>query len=153
MWRVPGDAETRILAASENELLVMKMALEGITVEEAAQTGPAPSINVKRLVGAVSRQGIVLSPTSHLQRRGEPFAGKRDIPKRFLSSDGFTLQWHLTNACELHCKHCYDRTQPSPLLIEQAEQILHDFIAFCHNRRVQGHICLTGGNPFLFHHF
>ena len=21
----------------------------------------------------------------------------------------FTLQWHLTNACPFHCRHCYDR--------------------------------------------
>ena len=65
----------------------------------------------------------------------------------------FTLQWHLTNACELSCLHCYDRTQLGCLPLAQAEKILDDFLAFCHRKRVAPQLCLTGGNPFLYPHF
>ena len=65
-------------------------------------------------------------------------------------ADAFTLQWHLTNACELHCRHCYDRSQPGSLPIEQALEVLRCFLAFCDRRRVRPRLCLTGGNPFLY---
>lgn len=65
----------------------------------------------------------------------------------------FTLQWHLTNACEASCLHCYDRSQISILDIEVAKRIARDFISFCRQRAVKGQICLTGGNPILYPDF
>ena len=65
-------------------------------------------------------------------------------------SDSFTLQWHLTNACEFHCRHCYDRSNISSLDFSAAEKILHNFLFFCNKRGIRGQICLTGGNPFLY---
>jgi selenobiotic family peptide radical SAM maturase len=65
----------------------------------------------------------------------------------------FTLQWHLTSACELSCKHCYDRTALASLSLAEAEQIFDSFLAFCRGADVCGQVCLTGGNPFLYPHF
>ncbi|OGW60998.1 MAG: selenobiotic family peptide radical SAM maturase [Nitrospirae bacterium RBG_16_64_22] len=62
----------------------------------------------------------------------------------------FTLQWHLTNACELHCAHCYDRSKRTVLDLDEASRVLDDFTGFCDRRRVSGQVCLTGGNPFLY---
>jgi selenobiotic family peptide radical SAM maturase len=61
----------------------------------------------------------------------------------------FTLQWHLTNACELSCLHCYDRTSRAAPSLGDAERILDDLLVFCREKRVGGQVCLTGGNPFL----
>lgn len=61
----------------------------------------------------------------------------------------FTLQWHLTNACEASCLHCYDRSQLGAPMLSEAVRILDDLVAFCRLRRVRGQVCLTGGNPFL----
>jgi len=68
-------------------------------------------------------------------------------------ASSFTLQWHLTHACEYACRHCYDRTQVACLPLAESEKILESFLAFCRKRRVRGQVCLTGGNPFLYPHF
>ena len=65
----------------------------------------------------------------------------------------FTLQWHLTNACELRCAHCYDRSSRGALGLDAAERVLETFVAFCREHKVRGQVCLTGGNPFLYPHF
>jgi len=65
----------------------------------------------------------------------------------------FTLQWHLTNACELACLHCYDRTNLGCLSLAQAEKVLGDVLAFCRQAKVAPQVCLTGGNPFLYPNF
>jgi selenobiotic family peptide radical SAM maturase len=64
-------------------------------------------------------------------------------------ASSFTLQWHLTNACELSCLHCYDRSNRQTVCLADAERVLDDLLAFCRGRRVRGQVCLTGGNPFL----
>ncbi|HEY3297844.1 MAG TPA: thio(seleno)oxazole modification radical SAM maturase SbtM [Armatimonadota bacterium] len=61
----------------------------------------------------------------------------------------FTLQWHLTNACELACKHCYDRSSLQDLELDDCRLILREFQSFCHVHRVQGQVSVTGGNPML----
>ena len=64
-------------------------------------------------------------------------------------ASSFTLQWHLTSACELSCLHCYDRSPRAVPSFQEAERILDDLLAFCREKRVRGQVCLTGGNPFL----
>ncbi len=65
----------------------------------------------------------------------------------------FTLQWHLTHACELHCKHCYDRTKQVAPKLEQALDTLDQMEAFCAAHDVGGSVCFSGGNPFLYKSF
>jgi len=62
----------------------------------------------------------------------------------------FTLQWHLTHACDLHCKHCYDRTNMYVPRLPEALALLDDYEAFCKDRDVQPNIYLSGGNPFFY---
>ena len=57
----------------------------------------------------------------------------------------FTLQWHLTNACRFHCRHCYDRSDRGSGSIDEAMRVLDELGAFCRRRRVQPEVCLTGG--------
>lgn len=65
----------------------------------------------------------------------------------------FTLQWHLTNACSFHCRHCYDRSDRRELDLPRALAVLDDFLAFCRKRRVAPRLCLTGGDPMAYSHF
>lgn len=65
----------------------------------------------------------------------------------------FTLQWHITNKCDLACKHCYDRRKLSPLTFKQGVSALEGLLYFCAMKRVKGSVCFTGGNPFLHPNF
>jgi len=62
-------------------------------------------------------------------------------------SNTFTLQWHITNDCTNHCKHCYDRSNRGrPGLIEVA-YIIDELILFCKSYDVSPQISLSGGDP------
>ncbi len=65
----------------------------------------------------------------------------------------FTLQWHLTHACELDCRHCYDRTKLAAPSLDRALAILDQMDAFCAAHDVDGSVCFSGGNPFLYKPF
>jgi selenobiotic family peptide radical SAM maturase len=65
----------------------------------------------------------------------------------------FTLQWHLTNACPFHCRHCYDRTRREELPLPEALRVLGDFQQFCARHRVTPQVCLSGGDPFCYEAF
>lgn len=67
--------------------------------------------------------------------------------------DLFTLQWHVTNACELRCRHCYDRSKRDTLDLDEARRVVRDLASFCRSKGVRGEVCLTGGNPFLYPRF
>lgn len=65
----------------------------------------------------------------------------------------FTLQWHLTNACPFHCRHCYDRSARQELDLPQALAVLADLEGFCRRRRVKPQVSLSGGDPLAYSHF
>lgn len=65
------------------------------------------------------------------------------------SADRFTLQWHITHACELSCAHCYDRTKRVAPRRDDWTRVLDELETFCRERAVRGGVCLSGGNPFL----
>lgn len=77
----------------------------------------------------------------------------RDRLFRGRKARAFTLQWHLTNACPFHCRHCYDRTNRGQLTDAEVLAVLADLKAFCKARRVRPQVCLSGGDPLLFHGF
>lgn len=62
---------------------------------------------------------------------------------------GFTLQWHVTNACGANCAHCYDRSARGETSLSDAKKIIRQLLDFCRRRRVRPHVCLSGGDPFL----
>ena len=94
-------------------------------------------------------RSLVLAPPSRIRRDFPSAAAPACACKPFLESPSFTLQWHVTQACDLNCKHCYDRSDRSPLTPGQARKILDDLAAFCRERRVKGRISFSGGNPLL----
>ncbi|MBI2895078.1 MAG: selenobiotic family peptide radical SAM maturase [Deltaproteobacteria bacterium] len=69
------------------------------------------------------------------------------------SAARFNLQWHVTHACDLACKHCYDRTRLSATPLDQCLRTLDDLGSFSKERGVQASVTLTGGNPFLHPRF
>ena len=71
-------------------------------------------------------------------------------------SNHLTLQWHITDLCNLRCKHCYqdsgNRNNPDfEFLTTVLEQYLTLLVRLEREKRtkVHGHINITGGEPFI----
>jgi radical SAM protein with 4Fe4S-binding SPASM domain len=67
-----------------------------------------------------------------------------------------TIQWHVTEACNRRCRHCYQKSWalnsiPYQILSERLENITR-FIRWGAHRSqdFKAHINITGGEPFLF---
>ncbi len=63
----------------------------------------------------------------------------------------FILQWHITELCNLKCKHCYQENichiDPS---LNEIEIILDKFKEFINSfGKIKTHINITGGEPFI----
>ena len=60
----------------------------------------------------------------------------------------FVLQWHLSEACNLKCKHCYQENhKPVQLKYEELLKILDQYRNLLKKLNMKGHINLTGGEP------
>jgi selenobiotic family peptide radical SAM maturase len=153
IWWNPRQNRARVQSASPEDLLILKMVAEDISPETAGEMGNLTPGRLRALLLKASRKGFLLAPPSRIRREPDFYVSGDSIPDRFLTAGSFTLQWHITNACDLHCRHCYDRSRRSQLEIEQGYGILDDLDAFCHSKGVTGNVCFTGGNPFLHPRF
>lgn len=60
----------------------------------------------------------------------------------------FVMQWHITEACNLKCKHCYQENKKlSQLTKEQLFNTLDQYRILLKKLKMKGHINLTGGEP------
>jgi selenobiotic family peptide radical SAM maturase len=153
LWVHPADRAPRARAATNEDLLVLKMVVESIPTEAVAAAGGLPVGAVEAAIERATRQGLLLAPPSLLRRDPSVFTAARPAEEEYLVTPSFTLQWHITQVCDLHCKHCYDRSDRSPLSYDEAVRVLDDLRAFCRERNVQGAVSFTGGNPLLHPRF
>lgn len=63
------------------------------------------------------------------------------------------FQWHITHACNLRCRHCYQNDYRSSLTPEQMYAILDKYTDFVEKNGYFGQINLTGGEPLLHPEF
>lgn len=148
VWKGPESGKLYVEKADEQMLLALKFLSE----EEPELQGYRLRI-VNQAIDYAARKGVVLKAPYLVSRILQGFPEGEKIPKRYFTASAFTLQWHITNACDLHCKHCYDREKRSPLTADQGLWIIDDFERFCREKNVRGHICFSGGNPFMSPHF
>ncbi|MDY6837889.1 MAG: thio(seleno)oxazole modification radical SAM maturase SbtM [Thermodesulfobacteriota bacterium] len=153
VWRHPETGHVRTRAASDEDLLVLKLVVENIDPKEAANIGGHPVGAVDGAIHRALHRGLLVAPPSGIRRDPETFPLGEIKDQRFLSSPVFTLQWHVTQVCDLHCKHCYDRAKRTPLKLDEGLRILDDLRDFCLSRHVRGQVSFTGGNPLLYTHF
>ncbi len=128
--------------ASKEELYIIKCLVEDISLEQSSQMANVSIGHLYSSYKLACEEGYILGPKSKLTRKRTGLKEKQVV-------DVFTLQWHITNSCDLYCKHCYDRNIRSSVTREQANNILDDLVNFCMNKNVGGHMCFSGGNPFL----
>lgn len=66
----------------------------------------------------------------------------------------FILQWHLSEACNLKCLHCYQENhKPVQLEYEKLLMILEQYRELLKKLKVFGHINITGGEPLCSPYF
>ncbi|MFZ5906877.1 MAG: thio(seleno)oxazole modification radical SAM maturase SbtM [Nitrospirota bacterium] len=153
IWKDPAGKEVRYRAALPNDLLSLKITDEQIDPEDAAREGNVAVGMIDRLLDEAVHEGILLAPPSKLLRNASLFPLSEYVDESFLTSHSFTLQWHITQACDLHCRHCYDRSIRTPMKLEDGIRVLDDVRRFCRSRNVMRAVSFTGGNPFLYPHF
>ena len=147
-WQEPSSGRTRQALADADHLLGLKIVTGQLNLKALAEQHHQPVNHFYRLLSWLDRQGILTAPPTLLRRDPEIFG--RDLPDHLSTLTHFGFQWHITNACDLHCRHCYDRSKRSPLTEAQAIRALDQYERFCHEHWVVGHIDFTGGNPFLY---
>jgi len=153
IWQDPQTGEAKVRTASSEDLLALKMVAEGIEPGKAAEEGKVAFGKIKSILDRAIEGGILQRPPSRIRRDPMDFSSGKFSDSKFLSSPVFTLQWHITQVCDLHCKHCYDRSHRGPLGLDEGRAILNDLGSFCRDRNVDGQISFTGGNPLLYPHF
>lgn len=153
VWRHPGNGDLKVCTALDEDLLALKVVVEEIEPRKAAAEGHVSVHIIDAAIERSVRKGLLLSPPSSIRRDRSAFSIHARIDERFLSASVFTLQWHITQACDLHCRHCYDRSHIEPIGLRQATALLDDFHGFCREHHVRGQVSFTGGNPFLYPQF
>lgn len=62
---------------------------------------------------------------------------------------GFTIQWHITDRCNLQCTHCYRDEKIPDLPLEQLKEIADTLLEGMTTLNVYPCFALSGGEPFL----
>ncbi len=64
----------------------------------------------------------------------------------------FHIQWHITDVCNLRCRHCYQETytKKNELPFSKMEKIFSNIADFVKKRKQKLVIDITGGEPFLY---
>lgn len=154
LYKRPNSGKVCFYPARNSDLLALKLLSEDLNRERVAEEAGVVVGKVDAAIEKACKGGLLLAPPSLITRLEThyPKAGPEGW-KRYLQSNYFTLQWHVTQACDLHCKHCYDRSEISPLTLEQGIAILDQFREFVLKKNVRGQVTFTGGNPLLYKHF
>lgn len=147
VWKSPHDLQTYTEAARPADLAAIKIVLEDRDRYSAAHEAGVPVGSIDTAIRQAVSRGLLLSPPSRI-RRAESFCATT-LDERHLSATVFTLQWHITQECDLHCLHCYDRGSRSRVLLADGLKILDQMRAFCLSHYVRGQVTFSGGNPLL----
>lgn len=142
IWCAPDSGELHLEVALPEHLLAIKLITEEISPEEAARTADVSLALIDSLLWDSIHKGILLAPPSRLRRESDHAA-----------AEVFTLQWHLTQSCDLACKHCYDRSSRVDFPFERARTLMQELREFCWQRSVRPQVSFSGGNPLLHPRF
>lgn len=138
--------------AEKTSLLALKIVAEKLELRELAKNLSVSVHYLQDVLRYGVAKGIIAAPATKIVRPPE-FAAHMDGFKEQLQTNGFTLQWHITQSCDLNCRHCYDRSDRAEVSLGQGEDILDQFYTFCNHYHVEGQVTFTGGNPLLHPQF
>jgi selenobiotic family peptide radical SAM maturase len=150
VWRHPHTSEIGIRPATDQDLLALKLVAEDMDFRIVAREHKVPVSHLEEVVNRCALMGLLLRPPSRIRRDPSVYLAGGVSHEQYQASPVFTLQWHITQACDLHCKHCYDRSNRDSLQLDQAFRVLDDLYDFCRFHCVKGQVSFTGGNPLLY---
>lgn len=153
VWFDPASGRSRAQPADQRTLTALKIVSEEQPMGSTALEYKVNLAELHRAVDQSASRGLILSPRTRLGRDPEIFQPHAKSFERFMHPRVFTLQWHITQACDLNCKHCYDRSSRSPMPLESAFYVLDELEKFCTGNNVRAKVTFTGGNPLLYPHF
>lgn len=151
-WKTADHLTVHVDQATSHDLLALKMITEAINSRKAAEEGNITIGSIDDILYLAAQKGIILAPESKIVRPND-FPKGTNIDPAFLQTPTFTLQWHVTQTCDLHCRHCYDRSRRAELQLDEGIRILDELYDFCQEHHVFTQITFTGGNPLLYPHF
>jgi selenobiotic family peptide radical SAM maturase len=149
VWKKPHASRCNIAAAAADDLLALKLVAEHHHLEDVAASQKKPVGVLDRAIDRAVHRGLLLRPESRLYRGEESFPAPDETPEHFLKAEAFTLQWHITQRCDLNCRHCYDRSDQQDVSYSRGIAVLDQMRDFCRSHHVAGQVSFSGGNPFL----
>ncbi len=141
-----------ISVADNNSLLALKIVVENLDLRKLAEELDVSVSDLQSLLRYGVAQGLLAAPLSRMIRP-PGFALHTSGFENSLRTNGFTLQWHITQTCELNCRHCYDRSQRKDVGLAEGTALLDQYYTFCDRYHVRGQVTFTGGNPILHPQF
>lgn len=151
VWFDPGQGRSLARAATDTDLLALKIVAEGTGIRQAARAAGVNPAIVRFALQQAAQAGLIRLPGSRLVREAD-FCD-HPVPEELAKAQAFTLQWHITQACDLRCRHCYDRSPRPTVKLQHGLRLLDQMADFCEQRHVPGQVSFSGGNPFLHPHF
>lgn len=148
-WRHPRSGLFRQEIASAADLLALKVIIENLDPRVVAASTGQPVGVVDRAIEKAVLRGLLLSPPSRLARTTQGVSVSPQWSDRYLRTPAFTLQWHITQSCDLHCRHCYDRSEQADIDLSLGLKLIDQMRDFCLRHYVYGQISFSGGNPFF----
>lgn len=153
VWLDPLKEQPVVRPATLNDLLALKIVVENLDKRELARQENTTLAALDNALETATIKGILLKPLPLITRDRSLFATETEIHDTFLTTKVFTLQCHITQACDLSCKHCYDRSSRSALSLDTAARVFDQMYDFCQNLHVYGQVSFSGGNPLLHPQF
>ncbi len=149
----PGpDAAAKVCTPHGHDVLALKMVMEQLDRKDVARAAGVTIGRIDEILAAAVHKKLIYAPPSSLVREQIFRQGgfEYSSPTRVAT---FALQWHLTQACDLHCRHCYDRTSRQDMELSQAIHVLDQLYAFSRAHHVDAQVSFSGGNPMLYPFF
>lgn len=146
------QAAGKVYTPDGHDMLALKMVMEGLDSKDTALEAGVTIGKVDEILATAVQKGLILAPPSSLVR-DPSFLPSRpgDLEQGRVAT--FALQWHLTQACDLHCRHCYDRTSRKSMEFSQAIHVLDQLYVFSRTHHVDAQVSFSGGNPMLYPFF
>lgn len=152
IFRPTPNAPAVSITPDGHDLLALKTVVEQRDSRDVAVEAKVTVGAIDALLAAAAVKGILLRPVSTLVREASFLQGRWADPEQSRVQT-FALQWHLTQTCDLRCRHCYDRSSRREMTREQALDVLDQLYAFCRVHHVHAQVSFSGGNPMLSPHF